>query len=641
MENLATKAKSAGDLAELSVALSRQMALYGVRNPLVLIGDSTSRAAIDEFSRVAGLPVTAVDSFSLAGDDLGAGLAVRFPEVAEWKRHDGVVCLDSEPAAYLNGVQFCHDHGLALPVLTDFDAMPGQFCQTVVTDGEAGATEMFIWNYFTKYYRVKDPLQMLWRVVWDNGVTTRGTMVLGANANVMLRAKDLGVPRAGETGTVVYEVHHPAFARVPNRRFRSYIDVVAATSVVCHHGDEISPKRADKGEWFDSHAALLGDSHDIVVGVRKDVTEPDALTLVLTLQDPDGGNSRDLTLDLGDSELQRFVSVRQAFGVTGADKPARVIARVRGRGYRMAWIESYSGKDGTPRFIANHGSSNDPDMAPLLVPGAAVGAPDPVLFERFAKLRERGVLTLPYPLPVLPRSSNLRYSFSAQKFLPLLDYVEIAAFDADGKLVGVEKVALPADLGYVGVEQTPFADALAERGGLLLICPPYADKGMVAYQNCREDLWIKVEDTNSGDADITEFQMHNRNLRGYTVPIGFGQAANQIKARSELLIRYRVDAPYQTHFFLINASPELSFDRPARVELEYNLPDGRSASTWVDIKPQTVLTLDAAEAMPECLRGRADFGWLRVNSDTAALSAYCTVTDPATGAVGLQHLLGA
>jgi hypothetical protein len=176
---------------------------------------------------------------------------------------------------------------------------------------------------------------------------------------------------------------------------------------------------------------------------------------------------------------------------------------------------------------------------------------------------------------------------------------------------------------------------------LLLISPPYGELGLVAYQNCREDLWIKLEDKTSGDSDITEFQIHNRNLRGYTVPIGFGQAPQQIKSRSDLLIRYRVDAPRETILYLINASPELDFDRTAEVELEFNAANGASASITLQIPPQGVREINVADVLPASIAALGPHGWVRVLSDNAALSVYCGLVDATSGAVGLQHLLGA
>lgn len=640
VENLSVQDKSSDDLAGLITVLLRQAEAYGVVRPLVLVGDQVGRVALERLRTNSGWPVDTVESFALYGDDFGSDVAVRFPDAQRWAAADGILCLDGEANAYMNAVQFCHEHGLSrLPILTDFAAMPGQFCQTTVLSGEL-STDIYIYNYYTKMYRVKDPLQLLWRVHWDSGVVTCGTRLMPPNGNVLLTPADLGVPSAGDGGTIIHEVHHPAFARIPNSRFRSYIDVVAPASFVCHHGDEIAPKRVEAGGWFDTHSCPIGGAQDLLIAIRKDVMEPQAIEIHLSAAPVSGGEEKSTIIRLDGSELQRTVSVAQELGLTGPAQDMRVVAEFHGRGYRMGWLET-SRADGRLHLVGNHGSSNDPGMAPLIHDPAAVPAADPVLLSRLQALQSRRVLPLPYPLPVLPASSRWRFAFSAQKFLPLLDAMTIAAFDADGVLVGVEKVTLPANLGYVGVEQTPFAAALAERGGLLLISPPYGELGLVAYQNCREDLWIRLEDKTSGDADITEFQIHNRNLRGYTVPIGFGQAPQQIKSRSDLLIRYRYDAGRQTMLYLINASPELDFDRTADVELEFNLPDGRSASTWVKIVPQGVLEIDVERALPESLRGQSEYGWVRVLSDNAALSVYCGLMDVSSGAVGLQHLLGA
>jgi hypothetical protein len=638
VESLAIQDTSADALEGLVATLVRQMTAFGVVRPLVLVGDRTGRPAIESLRAASGLAVEAVESFSLYGNDLGDGVSVAFPDAARWAAHDGVICLDADGGSYMNAVQFCYDQGLDLTVLTDFDAMPGQFCQTSVLSGEM-STDIYIYNYYAKMYRVKDPLQLLWRVHWDSGAITRGSAIMAPNGSVVLTPQDLGLPAEGDGGTIVHEVHHPAFARVPNSRFRSYIDVVAPASFVCHHGDEVTPKRVEAGGWFDTHSCLLGGDHDLLIGVRKDVMEPQPITVRLSATPVEGGTERSIELRLDGTELQKGFSVCKDLGISGPATPYRVVCELHGRGYRMAWTEAYR-TDGRLHLVGNHGSSNDPHMA-ALISGSETPAADPVLLSRLQALESRRVLPLPYPLPVLPASSRLRFAFSAQKFLPLLDAMTIAAFNADGTLVGVEKVSLPQDLGYLSVDDTPFAAALAERGGLLLISPPYGELGLVAYQNCREDLWIKLEDKTSGDSDITEFQIHNRNLRGYTVPIGFGQAPQQIKSRSDLLIRYRVDAPRETILYLINASPELDFDRTAEVELEFNAANGASASITLQIPPQGVREINVADVLPASIAALGPHGWVRVLSDNAALSVYCGLVDATSGAVGLQHLLGA
>lgn len=642
IEALRLAGKSDDPLTDLCALLAARAVDFGARRARVLMGHRTGAPALDALRAAlseAGVDLLGADSFALTDGSDGAV----FPDATAWAEADAILCLDVDPNSYANAVQFCYDHGLDRPILWRVEQLPAQSCMAGIAAGDgrhAPASDLYIYNYFTKLYRVKDPLQLIWRVVWDDGTVSRGTYLLGPNQSVHFTGRDLDPPREGAGGTVVYQVHHPAFARVPNSRFRGVVDMVGASYCATLHGDEIDPKRTEEGAWFDTHVAPFGGGHDIEVIVRNAVEAPEALTVRLEARFVGTEETAFETVTLDGGEAARTIALSDILAMPEAARPLEVVAEVAGRSYRLEWRERWATPAGATGFLSNHGSTNTLTMKRLIAPDATPDAPDEALMGALTRLAERDVMPLPYPMPVLPARDRFGFSFSVGKFLPHIDFVNLAAFDRAGTLIGRERMAVPPDLGYVGAADTPFAQALADEGGMLLIAPPYVEKGLVTYQNSREDTWLKLSDGRSGDSDIAEFQMHNRNLRGYTIPIGFGQAPQLIKARSELMIRFRRCARFETRLLLLNASPELGFDRSGRVQLEFNLPDGSAAQREIEMAPQTWLFEDISTLLPAAIV-EAEYGWVRVLSDELALSAYAALHDREGGGVGFQHLWGA
>jgi hypothetical protein len=637
VENLSVDEIVRDPLNELVAALSHQAQRFGVRRARVLIGETVDPSAEANLrDKIAGrVEITGIDSFDLAHDGTRT-----FPDASAWQQVDAILCLDPGHASYLNAVQFCFDNGLTLPVLTDFAALPAQSCQIGFRASHAPEdSDIFIYNYFERNYRIKDPLQIVWRAYWSTDETTHGTFFLGPNESVRLRPHDLGQPDGAADGTLVYEAGHPAFARVPNTRFRGLVDIYGRHYCASLHGDEIQPKRVAEGRWFDTHVGDLGGNADVVLTLRNDVSDPGELEVALTLQPIDGGSAKTAVVTLSSHEMQK--SVPLAALAAAPTQPTRhdIVAEVTGRACRLEWAETATDADDTRGFFSNHGSTNSFDMRDLVGARSATTPPDSRMFEKLRELAEHDVLALPYPMPVLPDESDLQFSFSAGKFLPRIDSVTIVAFDNEGRMLGRDQMALPKDLGYVTAGDTPFADALAA-GGLLLISPPYVENDLVAYQNCREDLWLRLASRSSGEGDIAEFQMHNRNLRGYTLPIGFGQSPQMIKSRTDMMIRFRCEPRFETRLLLINASPELGFDRHGPVTLEFNQPDGSTITNTIEMAPQTCVFAPVAELAPAGA-SLPEHGWVRVVSNKLALSAYCALIDRPGGGIGFQHLWGA
>ena len=638
VETLTAVDKHDDPLTDLAELLSGHVRSFNLKSPRIVLGHNIGVPALDSVRQSCGLTLADIDSFSLSGDKGIDGETVEFPTVEAWKAADGVICLDPTPATYLNAIQFCFDNGIDLPVIADFGSMPGQFCQLSALSGET-FTDIYIYNYFTRLYRVKDPLQLLWRVNWIDGPSTTGTRILGPNQNIHFSPRDLAPPTEASKGTMIYEARHPAFARVPNNRFRGYVDVISPSFCASLHGDEIEAKRSEKGKWFDTYVAPLGGGHDISLVVRNDCVAPEEVTLNLMVRRVGTEDVQHLSIKLGSDCHELEISLAEYLGMTEAAIQTEVVASIEGRSYRLEWKEHWTGLTGQMCYQSNHGSTNDIALLDLVQAKDVFNDPDPVLYKNICRMSERNIMPLPYPLPVLPRDDRYVFSFSAGKFLPHIDHVDVAAFDRQGQLIGRDRMGLPENLDYVSAADTPFADAL-EEGGLMLISPPYVEKGMVPYQNCREDLWIRLSDFSSGDSDIAEFQMHNRNLRGYTIPIGFGQAPQMIKARTELMIRFRCDGQFDTRLLLLNTSPELDFNRAGEVELEFNLPDGSSSSSTITLQPHCWEFHYISSLLPANIRG-AEYGWVRVISDTLALSAYAALEDRHGGRLGFQHLLGA
>ena len=640
LESLAVKTGRSDPMDDLVAKLASAADQFSVRNPIVLLGEGAGQPALAGLAERGNFEIAALDSFSLGIEDIGPGAAVRFPDAGEWRKHDGVVCLDTDPASYLNAIEFCFRNGVDLPILTDFDALPAQASQLPVY-GEELRSDIYVYNYFTKLYRIKDPLQLVWRLHWDDGSTAWGARLMGPNETLCFSARELVVSKRPGAGTLIWHVHNPAFARVPNSRFRGYGDYHNGQSIVCAHGDELEPKRAEAGGWFDCHVALFGGDNDVVFVVRNDMSEPNDIAIDVSAQPTGGGEVLRANATVPAAAPLASFSMKQLFGAGAQPVRTRFIVQLMGRTYRLEWNELRQTRAGETFVEGNHGSTNDPSLRKLCEPGARPDPVDPAIMDVFVRMQERDVLALPYPLPVLPGDQDIQFEFSAGKFLPRIETVDVAAFDADGALIERCRIDLPKDLGYVDPQELPFWKRMAGRGGLLLISPPYVEQGLVTYQNCREDLWVRAKNKRTGDSDITELQLHNRNLRGYTLPIGFGQAPYMIRARTELMIRYRTDKPFNTHLVVINASPELGFDRSARAELEFNQADGTAWSIDLEIPPQAYRDINIAELLSEDTKTVGAYGFVRVVSDTAALCGYTYLTNEDTGAVGLQHLLGA
>jgi len=646
LEGLGGRPSTQSSMDETVKALFENRELLSAGVPLVLLGENAGSAAVENLARTFSLQEQdlLLNSFSLANVEEISGKSVSFPAAHQWCACSGVLCLDDTPASYSNAIEFCYRHDLAIPILADFESIPAQASQISVSEGEQ-LSEIYIYNYFTKLYRVKDPLQLVCTAYWDDGRKNRLTRVIGPNENLLITAKDFSEsvsPADGSTfGTLVYKAHHPAFGRIPNSRFRCYADYRSNASCYSAHGDELEPKRAEDGEWFDTHTAVMDQKNDVILVIRNQPDSPNKITANVTAEPLHDGQVQTIELQLGPDVVVKKVSLRSLFGFASDQGETRFTCRVSGESYRLEWIEARDSGDQGVRFAANHGSTNDVSLMGLIESEIAPDLSNPDVLIKLAALEKNDVLALPYALPVMPSADPLEFSFSATKFLPQLDHLDVVGITHGGEIVGRSRLELSGNQLFYSSSDLPFADKMSRDGGLMFLCPPYVDKEWVTYDNCREDLWIKVTNRLSDDSDITEFQLHNRNTGGYTVPIGFGQAPNMIKARSDLMIRYRLDEDHDTTLVLINASPNLKFDVDAQVELELNLPNGRSSTLNVEIPAQSFSSMSMREIVSRSNCDAHTFGWVRILSNNTALAGYAIVQNQQNGSVAIQHLLGA
>lgn len=630
-------------MRDLITAITALARTFHISAPRLLIGQDVSIEHIHLLRKATGLELSVIESFDLGANIVGSE-ELSFPKWHEWAAADGIICLDEQPNSYLNAIQFCFDHGLDRPVIWNFEALPAQMCLHGITSGTE-RTELSVYNYFSKIYRIKDPLQLTWRVCWNNGTQTHGTRILGPNASTVLLPEHLNAPPGDVLGTILYDVRHPRFARLPTTRFRGVVDIVGPATCITTHGDEPQPKRSsprpERYHWFDHYIGCVGKQNDVMLIFRRDPRKREDVDVRVQVKVLATGEVMEFPVHVSSDTDEVELSIRALLGERVAGD-VEVVAEVRGRSFRIEWKETWTGSLGQMCTQGNHGGIRPIELLQLTNTDKPIKSPDERESEYISVLDGRGVMNLPYALPVLPRRERYEFSFAAYKFLPRISKLNVAVYSRHGTFLGIDNIDLSQrKVGeFVAYENGRFSERLFLEGGLILFSPPYGREEGLSYSNTSEDMWVRIRDKDSDDGDISELQVHNRNLLGHTVPIGFGQAPQSIKARTDMMTRFRHDESFDSYILLLNASPNINFQREGNVELEFNYPSGRSLSKEIKIAPQTWIFQSMKDLLSDGSPSSQQ-GWVRVISDNVALSAYTALIDKTAGRVSLQHLWGA
>ncbi len=562
-----------------------------------------------------------------------------------------VVVLDANPEEYLNVLRFCHEQGIDRPVVMDTSRLPWM-AGHVPLFANALQSEVYLHHHFAEVFGIKDPIQV-WYEIRDGARTLhKGFRLLGPNETARFSTQALGLS-ALTSGVFRHAAYHPAFAKIPHRRFRTVLDVISNASECQHHGLELEREQARPsglGGAIDTQCFWLGPSSDMwLTAMRSGYLDDSGEPLEISLEGSANGETfRSKTLTIQAGERSASVSAKELFGRSWPqDVEVRVVATFHGPCDRICWT-SMRQDSGRIQLMGNHGFQAPKSLESYLHPESpSSSAPDTAskkILHELAALRSSEILFRPFALPVFLPSEGLKTAFNVTNSIPFRRHWEIASFDRGGALVDRQVIELRLDQPTF-LETAAFVpETIADNGGLLLLAPHYEREGLGPDRG-RIIGYLRVQNTKSGDSDYTELQDSWRNIPGYfpTHPSNvFSGRPRSMKNRTNLMIRAVHDGDRVSSLCLILASGDLRFVlRDAPVEFRYYRPDGRSLTRTLSVTSWTVRLIRLTDLFPELPDFSPDgFGWIRILSDRVDLNILSVTQRASTGSVAMQHLWG-
>lgn len=524
-------------------------------------------------------------------------------------------------------LRLAHAHAPKTPV--HWVAQNWEFCAgTAAVPLEIDDVDALAFNHFEEFFGIKDPLQFRFEIIAE-GETRRSYLVLGPSESVNLNLKSMMPDRKGAVCMKVF-VAHPFLTRGRHYRFRVCGDVFWKDSFTIIHGSHQFFKNPNKVQPF-----RLIDS--VVRGGEVVMTVPN--------YDLDMGADDEVKVGVGGSKTAVKRSRSRPVEEVHFDRPA---GTSKERNYFAA---SYAGYGTSFWYALDQGFSQQPGKLGSIAANhlcrVGVDNRDDILFtpeeKRIVETAiNAGFMIHPCCLPITGINDALAFGFNFDASNPPFDDYWLRFYDRGGAFIGEmryhKSFVGPAYLDDVmaGWSHPRKGDAVTA-----LVCPDHLKIGL-APQRLVTTSDMAVRHRLTGDQDFTEFQSSWRNV-GADIPTlpHWLHPSIGIMGRTNVIGRVRTRDGFRTGVYIANASGNLKYDMPAKVELAAINNSGERLSHFVTLPAfgSEIVWMD--DVLPTLRQhvGPSGVAALQVKSADADLTAHVLGLSPG-GAVGLQHLWG-
>lgn len=586
---------------------------------LLIFGDNHFFKAISE-----ALPGCTLIWLSANFTDISAGAF--HPEKADYPSSDAIVVGGSQVGlGYRQILRHLSLMNLDRPVLWVGENF--EFCKGVLpAPSDAEEVEALLHNHFEAFFGLKDPLQFLIEICHGPEIK-RFRCILRPHQSLLIRLSE-HFPKRQYPAAIVVSVEHPTLTQKRHYRLRTCADVFWKGSFTTLHSSHEFNRPSDMPVEF-----RLG-----LERVRQG-------EMILTVPNFDHNLDADAGLETSDGGVPAS-RIRNANCYIEEARIPRT-ATSPGPYFDCA----YKGYGGSFWFAAETRSAEaEQELKGCLSGNHHIAVPrqdrihhrklaDP---SRYDLLKQQGYIFDPFPLPIMPEGSVVRFGFDCDAANPPAADFLFYFFDADGHLLG--------DMPYHKAKPgTIFADEMlalwpqpeAAKAHLVIVVPDWA---RIGYEHKGFKLLsdLVVEHTGTRDRDVTEFQSCWRNL-GSLVPDfpHWLTPALSVVGRTNVLARARVGQGYRSGVLLINGSGRVDYATQATAKIIVRNLEGAALETSVVLSPFSWQLVWLDTLMPDVERhlGPGGVGALIVQSGDADLLAQL-VTINQHGAVALQHLWG-
>ena len=493
---------------------------------------------------------------------------------------------------------------------------------------EIDDVDALAFNHFEEFFGIKDPLQFRFEIIAE-GETRRSYLVLGPSESVNLNLESMMPDRKGAVCMKVF-VAHPFLTRGRHYRFRVCGDVFWKDSFTIIHGSHQFFKNPNKVQPF-----RLIDS----------VVRSGEVVMTVPNYDLDMGADDEVRIGVGGSKTAVKRSRSRPVEEVHFDRPA---GTSKERNYFAA---SYAGYGTSFWYALDQGFSQQPGKLGSIAANhlcrVGVDNRDDILFtpeeKRIVETAiNAGFMIHPCCLPITGINDALAFGFNFDASNPPFDDYWLRFYDRGGGFIGEmryhKNFVGPAYLDDVmaGWSHPRKGDAVTA-----LVCPDHLKIGL-APQRLVTTSDMAVRHRLTGDQDFTEFQSSWRNV-GADIPTlpHWLHPSIGIMGRTNVIGRVRTRDGFRTGVYIANASGNLQYDMPAKVELAAINNAGERLSHFVTLPAfgSEIVWMD--DVLPTLRQhvGPSGVAALQVKSADADLTAHVLGLSPG-GAVGLQHLWG-
>ncbi len=520
-------------------------------------------------------------------------------------------------------------HAHAPTTAVHWVAQNWEFCAgTAAVPLEIEDVDALAFNHFEEFFGIKDPLQFRFEIIAE-GEIRRTYRVLGPSESINLNLKTLMPDRKGAVCMKVF-VAHPFLTRGRHYRFRICGDVFWKDSFTIIHGSHQFFKNPDKVQPF-----RLIDS--VIRGGEVIMTVPN--------YDLDMGANDEVKIGTGAGKMALKRS---------RTRPVEEVHFKRAPGEskeRNYFAASYAGYGTSFWYALDEGFSKHPGKVGSIAANhlcrVGVDNRDDVVFtpdeKRIVEAAVKsGFMIHPCCLPVTQPNNPLEFGFNFDASNPPFEDYWLRFYDAKGGFVGEmryhKNFVGPA---YIDDVLANWANPRKSDIVMALVCPDHLKIGL-APQRLVTTSDMAVRHRVTGDQDFTEFQSSWRNV-GADIPTlpHWLHPSIGIMGRTNLIGRVRTRDNFRTGVFVANASGNLKYDMPAKVELAAINHEGERLSHFVTLPAfgSDIVWLD--DVLPTLRQhlGSSGIATLQVKSADADLTAHVLGLAP-NGSVGLQHLWG-
>lgn len=524
-------------------------------------------------------------------------------------------------------LRLTHAHAPKTPV--HWVAQNWEFCAgTAAVPLEIEDVDALAFNHFEEFFGIKDPLQFRFEIIAE-GEIRRSYLVLGPSESVNLNLKSMMPDRKGAVCMKVF-VAHPFLTRGRHYRFRVCGDVFWKDSFTIIHGSHQFFKNPNKVQPF-----RLIDS----------VVRSGEVVMTVPNYDLDMGADDEVKIGVGGNKTALKRSRTRPVEEVHFKRPAGNSSE------RNYFAASYAGYGTSFWYALDQGFSQQPGKIGSIAANhlcrVGVDNRDDILFtpeeKRIVETAiKAGYMIHPCCLPVTTVNDALAFGFNFDASNPPFDDYWLRFYDRNGGLVG--EMRYHKDFvgpAYLDEVMAGWTNARKSEVVTALVCPDHLKIGL-APQRLVTTSDMAVRHRSTGDQDFTEFQSSWRNV-GADIPTlpHWLHPSIGIMGRTNLIGRVRTRDGFRTGVYVANASGNLNYDMPAKIELAAINNAGERLSHFLTLPAfgSEIVWMD--DVLPTLRQhvGPSGTAALQVKSADADLTAHVLGLSP-KGAVGLQHLWG-